>query len=69
MEKEYLNCKYGLTPECPQFNNPTMQKLLAKPKNANPFKYFKHNEIDITILLCCKECAFFLPRFKSILRN
>jgi hypothetical protein len=68
MGKEYLNCQYGLTPRCPQFSNPIMQKLSAKPTNANPFEYFKHNEIDKAKLLC-KECALFLPIFKITLRN
>ncbi len=60
MKKEYINCKNGLTPQCPNYDNPIMRKFLAKPGTSAGVDYFNAGDIDAANSLC-RDCDAFIP--------
>ena len=63
MEKEYLNCKIGLTPQCPHFDDPLMRKLLVPPIINNSIPKFNINDL-IAVNSLCNDCGSFIPKDK-----
>ncbi len=57
MENNYLDCQLGLTPQCPQINNPIMQKFFA----GSPTDYFTTEDMQEADNLCA-TCSSFTPR-------
>ncbi len=64
-KKEYLNCKIGLTPQCPSISNPIMQNLMMPPKSSHDANYFSSPDLDRANALCSK-CDFFTSNNKDV---
>jgi len=57
VEREYLNCEISLTPQCPNINHESMQKLLIPPdKNNNILNDTHIKEANFL----CKNCDSFV---------
>jgi len=61
MEKEYAQCQYGFTANCPHVDEECMKNL--RPSPQSPTKYFNDNDIDSANKLC-QNCIKFTP-FKN----
>ncbi len=60
MDKEFVNCKNGLTTYCPHYNGPAMNKLLMQTLENNPVDYFAEEDLKQANSLC-NECKSFVP--------
>lgn len=61
MKQEYLNCKLGLTPQCPNLTEPAMRKMLVPTMDAGkPVATFDDTDIEAANRLCAK-CNVFTP--------
>ena len=62
MGKGYLDCKNGLTSQCPQIDNSIMQILIGQPTGLiRSTEHFTARDLE-KIDLLCNECDSFIPR-------
>jgi len=61
MNKEYIDCEFGLTPTCPEWENPIWSRLM--PKEIKPGEGVPTiNHVDIeNANAFCKNCNLFAP--------
>ena len=63
MDKEYLNCRIGLTPQCPNYDDPLMRNLIVPPKTGTDVPTFNADDL-MAVNALCKDCDSFAPRDK-----
>ena len=59
MEKEYLNCKLALSPQCPHWGCQEMDNLLAQKQKQMGLKMISISDINAANKLC-EDCEAFI---------